>query len=308
MSPLRNRLTILKVSTVLALAALCFNPRTFSPTRASQSPILSIVFTGTDSGGTVSLTAAQLSDYSLDRRQFCFAVANLSNGTILGIRSNLVTLDVVPIGPFGSAAICGRLSSGNVTSPVGLTAQDIAMSLVVIYDLGQIELCHLPGHLTCDFDTGHRLGVTYLIDPLIPNQACFTICNNPEDPITGLGFDLPESRGPFALVSVEPSCQNLNGGNKSLTFLTGIEGIHGFSNATLDFAMTTGNTFAGGGNPLQSSKFCVSGNFEGLTPAGLASSVYVNFRGDGNIMHVICTADCPCCSGALTGILSGSPR
>ncbi len=297
MSPLTKRLTIFKVSAVLALAVLCFNAQTFAPSaRANQSPALLITVTGpTPCGGQAQDTVAIVHDYSVGEGQFCFTIDPTIE--IVGISSFLVLLDPASISAQGGT-ICTKNFDG------GATAQELAESLVVTFDFGS-ELCIQS--VSCEEFVGNQVNIALLDVTRTESQFCFSIVNSAQsaDPITGVGFQLG-SLGPFILDSVIPTPQP---GSQDLGLRTNRGRVPEFNNTQLDFAVIAGNNFAGG-NPhigIQpgetSSRFCVGSDFSGSNLDQNATYTYLRFRG-----HVVnCESAC-CAGGGITGIVSGSPR
>lgn len=103
--------------------------------------------------------------------------------------------------------------------------------------------------------------------------------------ITGLGFDL------FAGDFTGNNSSGLNGytgtsSNPNFVFTDGSLGnVPQFSQAVLDFGYVTGNSgnFSGGSPndglaPLQTANFMITGAFNGLTEAQLASALFVRFQ------------------------------
>ncbi len=110
------------------------------------------------------------------------------------------------------------------------------------------------------------------------NTFTFTIQNTSpfNAGITSIGFDLPGAgRTGFSLVS---------GTNGNFNLSMSPDNVPQFNSAQLDFALITGNNFAGGGNPNrgilsgQSATFSVSGNFANLSAEQIINSIFVRFQ------------------------------
>ena len=125
---------------------------------------------------------------------------------------------------------------------------------------------------------------TLNITSLSNNLLCFTITNTSSvGVVTGFGFELPGT-GTYTLQSVNPADQP---GNQNFSFDTTPGNVPQFNTAVLDFALLTGNNFAGG-NPqtgipagATSSEFCVfssTNSFAGLTQQQIADAIYVRFQ------------------------------
>jgi hypothetical protein len=288
--------SIILISAVFALVALCFNPQIFAPiARANQSPPLVITLNGSTECGIGATTSVVVSDYAINDGQFCFTIGN-GGGRIVGISSPFVALGPVP--PQGGT-ICGHVLAA-------VTPQEAAQSLLVTYDFGYQPCAE---RISCENSSGKPRNIALLEIIVFQDEFWFTILNSSESrsAITRVGFDL-ESTGPFTLNSIIPTPQP---GDQDLIFTTESEKIPKFKNAELSFAVKTGNVF-GVGNPLigiqpgeTSSQFRVSGNFSGLIGITIPDGAYVRFTGNEDVQ---CTYQCDDCSGGLSGIISGSPR
>src|SRR5258708_36590798 len=144
----KRRLAVRRVSIALALAALCFDARTFGPTaRANQSPPLFIVVTGgspCDPSSLQTVTVAQVSNYSVNNGVFCFDISTiLPDETITSISSPYVDLDPGSI-PANGGTICGSTPNDSKA------AQFLAESLVVTFEF------HTPCVIRCVNDVGSR--------------------------------------------------------------------------------------------------------------------------------------------------------
>jgi len=290
--------SIILISAIFALVALCFNPQIFVPiARANQPSPLVITLTGFTECEITVVTIVVVYDYSINDGQFCFTIGN-GGGSIIGISSPFVALGPIPP---GGGTICGRVVAG-------VTPEEAAKSLLVTFDFGSPQPC--IERITCENSSGNPRNIAFLDIFVFQDQFQFTILNSSEskDAITGVGFDLG-STGPFTLDSIIPTPQP---SNQDLVFTTDSGKVPKFKNAELSFAVMTGNVFAGG-NPLigiqpgeTSSWFGVSGNFYGLI-GSIPDGTHVRFRGSNE--DIQCTTPiCDNCSGSLSGIISGSPR
>src|SRR5260370_11597049 len=121
------------------------------------------------------------------------------------------------------------------------------------------------------------------ITSLSSTTLVFSLSNNSSvalgGVITGIGFDIGSSHGPFAEVSKV-------GGFGTYVFCnSGCGNVPQFSGAVLDFAeLTHAGNFAGGNPPSGTSQgkstpvFTISGNFTGLTQQQIADAIYVRFQ------------------------------
>ena len=130
--------------------------------------------------------------------------------------------------------------------------------------------------------TGINTGVTSTVNitQLSNNLLSITVTNTSTGPITGkitgIGIDLPGTvNGGFTLVSAT---------NSNYTLGTQVSGNAAGINRTFDFALLTGPTFNGGGNPnlgiieAASASFTISGNFTGFSQQQLALGMFLRFQ------------------------------
>jgi len=121
---------------------------------------------------------------------------------------------------------------------------------------------------------------TLNIISLSNNQLVFSVTNTSAGIVTGIGFDLPGSLGPFSLAS-----STAQSGNQNFTLDLSSGNVPQFSNATLDFALLTHDGNFAGGDPQSglasgatSAIFTVSGDFSGLTEQQIANAVFIRFQ------------------------------
>lgn len=289
---------------------------------ANQSSALTI-----DAGKGIK---AEISNYSVDGQQFSFTLTNLSSRPIiaLGFISGDPTINAIgftQVGADGFALISDPVefndigvqptivTDGSGLAPrasasfcifadyaaEGITINELFSRLLVLFSNSSMSSYHSRGRNPIGFCQ------TLTVSDLTPDRLCFDVTNNsPSEVITGIGFDLPDERGAFTLVSIDPMPQP---GNQDLVFSASPGRVPG-TRQNLDFALLTGETIAGG-NPRggvpggsNSSTFCVGGDFDGLTPFDVTAAAV--FR----TQHGLTTLACLQGDRGLTGIVAGNPR
>jgi uncharacterized protein YjbI with pentapeptide repeats len=203
----------------------------------------------------------------------------------------------------GSESFCVTVTS---SSPI--TLDNLIRKFAIVF---QTEFLKRLGFCFTGQENKASLSrASFYVTTLTASQFCFTLENLGNQIITGIGFDLPQERGPFTLLSVNPLPQ---ANNQNFYFSTSPGKVTGYNRNTgsLDFGFLTGQNISGGIpkfgiSPLGvSSNFCVNGNFSGLTANDIASGTIIRFRSDWSTEFRL--GDCFGSTGGVKGVVASNP-
>ncbi len=236
-------------------------------------------------GSFVGFISSQLFFDGADQSIFVGSVEGSNNLTAKGFSTETVE-NGIPIG--GKASICMTLESEKP-----FTLNDLISRFIILFS----DSAYSGGFFAGNQKNNSKFGYETLAASLTTNQFCFQADNNSSRFfITGIGFDLTPSQGPFTLSSVTPTPQ-FNKQNfvfsDSPGQVTGVNMIKK-EQITLDFGVITGRDIAHGIRELgvpplnyyddsiisASSTFCVNGNFSGLTISDFLNSAFIRLDND----------------------------
>lgn len=202
-----------------------------------------------------------------------------------------------------TASFCLMLRSSNPFNLSGLISK-----FSVVFDDG------LPARavIVPQSNSSRVEGAEIVISKFSDNEICFSVlnCALSNQVVTGVGFDLPGSRGLFSLVSI-------SGGSRGRFRFTispnRLRYIDNIGSGKLDFGILTGQLFAKGlpqfGLPKSngSSQYCVSGNFRGLKLIDVLNSAVIRFENNWGVRNDL-RPPCFVYGGAIRGVVASNPR